>query len=154
MMGDDMIDPSKVKVGDELVFQRATVMAIDDRGYYQLSGPHIGLFHPKWFTRHISAPRPFEKGDKVTWGTGRIAYEFVAEHDGYVVMFDPMTGETPRRPVADVRHADAPPERDIVVTDADANRAQDVYAATLGGSVLSWRAALTDFLKRRKESGR
>jgi hypothetical protein len=145
-----MIDVSKIKVGDTLEFVPVKVEQVDARyGKFHVVFPDLGKlwFDASRFASHIPAPRPFEKGDRVTWGSGNVVVDFVAEHDGRAVYFCPGSKTYGAEPLANVRHADL--EERIVITDQDVARAQRVYADTPAPSAESWRAALIDLMKRR-----
>jgi hypothetical protein len=162
-----MIDVSKVKVGDELEFHRVRVVKIDKSSVPFRIEWQCG--EEQWFTahrfaRHIPA-RPFEKGDPVTWGNGTPRATFLMSHGGtaFIAHKDDSPGTAE---LSALRHAVASAEDEIVVTDEEIARlCEDICGS---GPVLTdngieaafnemngrYRAALVDFLKRRKEAGR
>jgi hypothetical protein len=154
-----MIDVSKVKAGDELEFHRVKVVKIDKSSVPFRIEWQCG--EEQWFTahrfaRHIPA-RPFEKGDPVTWGDGTPRATFLMSHGGmaFIAHEDDSPGTAE---LSALRHADAAPEDEIVVTEEEAAafRADIISSGrrTTEKVIDSYRAVLTDFLKRRKEAGR
>jgi hypothetical protein len=153
-----MIDVSKVNVGDELQLIPCKVVEVDrdNKAPFSVELPDGRLV---WvcvdeIARHIPAPRPFEKGDKVTWGDGATWWEFVAEYEGGAIIINPVTGALRNEPIDSIRHVNAAWEDEIVVTEDDAYRAWTEFVAATGDRFDSMRTVLTDFLKRRKEAGR
>lgn len=58
---------------------------------------------------HTPKPREFKPGDMVTWGRGATALEFIAERDGFAIMWHPTYKIVERERVAEIRHADEAP---------------------------------------------
>jgi hypothetical protein len=163
-----MIDVSKVKVGDELEFHRVRVTQVDASDVpIKIEWPDgaSDWFMKRRFASHIPAPGHFKKGDPVTWGDGSKRATFLMSHGGtaFIAREDDSPGTAE---LSALRHAVASAEDEIVVTDEEIARlCEDICGS---GPVLTdngieaafnemngrYRAALVDFLKRRKEAGR
>jgi hypothetical protein len=154
-----MIDFSKVRIGDELQIIPCKVVGID-LGFdspFRVKMPDgcIRRFGADEFIHHIPAPRPFENGEIVTWGDGSKRATFLMSHGN--MAFVAREDDTPDTiVVANLRRVDAISKDEIVVTDEEVNRAINLYTLEFRRNEhrCSWRAALVDFLKRRKEAGR
>lgn len=55
---------------------------------------------------HTPKQREFKPGDMVTWEGGHAILEFVAERDGFAIMWSKEYEQSYRQPLSKIRHAD------------------------------------------------
>jgi hypothetical protein len=151
-----MMDVSKIRVGDNVTVRGVVVGLVGDAVcvcFVNVKGP-VPVRHED-IVSHIPAPREFKREDEVrnTEQYRGVPFFILSTFGAWAWVRDTADWVT-QFPISELRHADDAPDERIHVTDQDVARAPRVYAETPAPSAASWRAALVDFIKHRKESSR
>lgn len=109
---------AKFKAGDEVTV-RAKILKVEIDslavGITSEDGEATHYTHGVPFSEiatHTPKPREFKPGDMVTWGIGTMPAEFIAERNGFAIMWVPRHRTVERKPISTLRYADEKDEDD------------------------------------------
>lgn len=108
-----MVDLSKIRIGDEVTVRCIVKeIAANDKDLVVVKpsnnpGKYFTdmCISKDWIATHTPKPRPFKLGDRVTWGSGRAVYEFIAQRGGVAIVWSHDFGLSDPD-ISELRHAD------------------------------------------------
>jgi hypothetical protein len=97
---------TKYKVGDTVTVEHVIIAVDEESGNCPVKIRAIHWPLASTIKGHTPKQREFKPGDMVTWGGGHAILEFIAERDGYAIMWSTEFQQSYRQQLLKLRHAD------------------------------------------------